>query len=125
MVYFLAIVFVPIIISKIMYNSYEEKGEDVEIVVVQPNIDPYNEEFRISAEENLNRNFRVAEPLITDRTRFVVSPESSIQENIWLEKINSYYSINELKLFTKNRDYYIIDIHIIINYMYKHKKVNF
>ena len=103
-VYFLAIVFVPIIISKIMYNSYEEKGEDVEIVVVQPNIDPYNEEFRISAEENLNRNFRVAEPLITDRTRFVVSPESSIQENIWLEKINSYYSINELKLFTKNHD---------------------
>ena len=103
-VYFLAIVFVPIIISKIMYNSYEEKGEDVEIVVVQPNIDPYNEEFTISAAENLNRNFIVAEPLITDKTRFVVSPESSIQENVWIERLGSYYSIRELKLFSRNNN---------------------
>ena len=101
---FLAVVFVPIIISKIMYNSYEEKGEDVEVIVVQPNIDPYNEQFRLSAAENLNRNFIISEPLITDKTRFVVSPESSIQENIWLEKIGSYYSIKELELFSRNNN---------------------
>ena len=87
-----------------MYNSYEEKGEDVEIVVVQPNIDPYNEKFTISAAENLNRNFIVAEPLITDKTRFVVSPESSIQENVWIERLGSYYSIRELKLFSRNNN---------------------
>lgn len=101
---FLAVVFVPIIISKIMYNSYEEKGEDVEVIVVQPNIDPYNEQFRLSAAENLNRNFIISEPLITDKTRFVVSPESSVQENIWLEKIGSYYSIKELELFSRNNN---------------------
>ncbi len=101
---FLAVVFVPIIISKIMYNSYEEKGEDVEVVVVQPNIDPYTEQFRLSAAENLNRNFSLAEPLITEKTRFVVSPESSIQENVWIERLGSYYSIRELKLFSRNNN---------------------
>ena len=33
----LLVLFIPLIISKIMYFSYEERGDDVEIVVVQPN----------------------------------------------------------------------------------------
>ena len=101
---FLAVVFIPIIASKIIYHSYEEKGEEVEVVVAQPNIDPWNEEFRLGAAKILERNFSVAEPLITENTRFVLSPESSIHENIWLEKINLYYSIRESKLFSKNND---------------------
>ena len=101
---FLTIVLVPIIVSKIMYHTYEEKGEEVEVVVVQPNIDPYKEEFTLSTAEILDRNFSVAEPLLTEKTRFVVSPESSIHENIWLEKINLYYSIKESKLFSKNNE---------------------
>ena len=101
---FLAVVFIPIVVSKIMYHTYEEKGETVEVVVAQPNIDPYKEEFRLSAAEILNRNFSVAEPLITENTRFVVSPESSIHESIWLEKIKFYRSINESKLFCRNNN---------------------
>ena len=101
---FLAVVFIPIAVSKIMYHTYEEKGETVEVVVAQPNIDPYKEEFRLSAAEILNRNFGVAEPLITENTRFVVSPESSIHESIWLEKIKFYRSINESKLFCRNNN---------------------
>ena len=101
---FLAVVFIPIIVSKIMYHSYEEKGEEVEVVVIQPNINPYTEEFTLGVPKILNRNFSVAEPLITENTRFVVSPESSIHENIWLERINMYYSIRESRLFTKNNN---------------------
>ena len=101
---FLAVVLIPIIVSKIMYHSYEEKGEAVEVVVAQPNIDPWKEEFRLRASEILNRNFSVAEPLITENTRFVVSPESTIHESIWLEKIKFYRSINESRLFSRNNN---------------------
>ena len=101
-VVFLAVIFIPIMISKIMYNSYEENGDEVEVVVVQPNIDPYNEEFTLSSREILTRNFDRAEPLMTKNTRFVVSPESSIHENIWLDKLEHYYSIKNLRLFSKN-----------------------
>lgn len=104
LIYFLAVVLVPIIASKIMYHSYEEKGEEVEVVVAQPNIDPWNEEFRLSAAEILNRNFIVAEPLITENTRFVLSPESTIHDNIWLEKIKTNRSIKKIELFSKNNN---------------------
>ena len=95
----LCILFIPLIISKIQYSSYKEKGSEVEIVVVQPNLDPYSEEFSLTPQEIMLRNLSVATPLMTDSTRFVVSPESAIQENIWLERINKYYSIKELRGF--------------------------
>lgn len=101
---FLAVVIVPIIASKIMYHSYEEKGEEVEVVVAQPNIDPWNEEFTLGAAKILDRNFNVAEPLITENTRFVLSPESTIHDNIWLERIELNRSIKKLKLFSKNNN---------------------
>ena len=97
---FLAVILIPIIVSKIMYHSYEEKGDEVEVVVVQPNVDPYNEEYTLSAAEILRRNFDLAMPLMTENTRFVVSPESSIHENIWLDKVDSYFSIKNLKRFS-------------------------
>lgn len=95
----LGVLFVPVIVSKIMYFSYSERGDDVEIVVVQPNLDPYTEEFTLKAPEIMERNLSVAAPVITENTRFVVSPESAVQEDIWLEKIDNYYSIRELRRF--------------------------
>ena len=95
----LCVLFIPLIISKIQYFSYKESGSDVEIVVVQPNLDPYNEEFSLTPPEIIRRNLSVAAPLVTENTRFVVSPESAIQENIWLERIDNYYSVSELRRF--------------------------
>lgn len=100
----IALIVVPIIISKIMYKTYEENGDKVEVVVVQPNIDPYKEQYKLSPREVILRNFDQAEPLMTENTRFVVSPESSIQENVWLDKIETYYSIKNLRLFSKNNN---------------------
>ena len=96
---FLCVLFIPLIISKIQYYCYDEQGEKVEIIVVQPNLDPYSEEFTLTAPEIMQRNLSVAAPLMTENTRFVVSPESAIQENIWLERIDKYYSIRELRRF--------------------------
>lgn len=98
------VLIIPLAISKIMYISYDEKGEDVEIVVVQPNIDPYKEEFKLSAAEILKRNFNLGEALINEKTRFIISPESSIHESIWLESIDTYFSIKNLKLFSRNNN---------------------
>ena len=95
----LLVLFVPLIISKIQYKYYEEHGEDVEIVVVQPNLDPYTEEFMLTPPEIIDRNLSEAVDLVTENTRFVVSPESAIQEDIWLEHIDKYFSIKELRRF--------------------------
>ena len=98
----LCILFIPLIISKILYVCYEERGDAVEIVVVQPNLDPYSEEFTLTPKQIMERNLSVAAPLVTENTRFVVSPESAIQEDVWLNKIDNYYSIKELRRFADN-----------------------
>ena len=95
----ICVLFIPLIISKIQYHNYYEQGSDVEIVVVQPNLDPYSEEFTLTPSQIMKRNLNVAAPLVTENTRFVVSPESAVQENIWLESIDKYYSIKEIRRF--------------------------
>ena len=71
----------------------------MEIVVVQPNLDPYSEEFTLTPPQIIERNLSVAAPMITENTRFIVSPESAIQEEIWLEIIDEFYSIDTLRRF--------------------------
>ena len=100
-IYVLIVLFIPLIISKIQYYCYNEQGDAVEIVVVQPNLDPYSEEFTLTPPEIIQRNLSVAAPLMTENTRFVVSPESAIQEEMWLEGLDRYYSIRELRRFIK------------------------
>lgn len=108
----MAVLLIPLIVSKIMYHSYKEVGNEVEVVVVQPNLDPYSEEFTLTPPQILQRNLEVAAPLMTENTRFVVSPESAIQENIWLENIDKYYSIKELRRFVDSfpQSCYVIGI---------------
>jgi apolipoprotein N-acyltransferase len=91
----------PLYFSNIVYNSYKEKEIPVEVIVVQPNVDPYNEEFRVPPEVLLKRNLDLAKPLITESTRFIVSPESALQEGIWEHLIDYSKSIVTIKRFIK------------------------
>lgn len=75
-------IFVPLIISVIKYQSYEEKGREVEIVVVQPNMDPWSEQFLSPPQEVIQRMIQLSAPLISAETQFWIAPESAIQEGI-------------------------------------------
>jgi len=81
---------VPIVISYIIYYNYEEIENPVEIVVVQPNTDPYNEQYDQDPEVLLARNLSLAKEAVTDKTRFVVFPESTLYDgrySIWEENL--------------------------------------
>ena len=44
---------VPFVISRLIYDSYEEKQDPLDVVIVQPNIDPYNKfEAMTQAQQN-------------------------------------------------------------------------
>ena len=84
----IALLALPIIGSKIAYNRYEDKGVDTEVIVIQQNCDPWNEQFEKQYyDATIQRNVELAEKLITPATRFIVSSESAIQEGIWLDKM--------------------------------------
>jgi apolipoprotein N-acyltransferase len=75
------LVLVPFTISYITYMRYEEQGVPVEVVVVQPNVDPYLEKFGgVDPMAQLERMLEQAEQVITESTVLVVMPETALQE---------------------------------------------
>lgn len=95
-----SLILLPIVFSLFLYSHYEEQGEDVEVVVVQQNCDPWNEQFFAdSYKETLRRNMSLADSAVTPNTRFIVSSESAIQEGIWLDDIGASWSLRDLKQF--------------------------
>lgn len=61
------------------YNSYSETGNSIEVVVLQPNVDPYTEKFSgMSDEQQINRLFQLTENAVTSTTNYVVAPETAL-----------------------------------------------
>jgi len=90
----------PILISKIIYASYSEEGKAVEIVVVQPNIDPWNEKFStMSMDQQLSKMIKIGKEKLSPSTSFLVFPETALPEGMWEDEIvlsDSYKSLKEL-----------------------------
>ncbi len=97
----LVLILMPIVYSNYVYNSYTEEENPLEIVVVQPNIDPYVEQYSLSFDSIINRNLNIALPLIDENTDYLVMPESALQEDIWEGALNNSKSIGKLFNLTK------------------------
>ncbi|MBX7183271.1 MAG: apolipoprotein N-acyltransferase [Bacteroidia bacterium] len=98
----LALVLIPIGISYALFYSYSEKSNPVEVVVVQPNIDPYNEKFDgMTAQEQLIKLLKLGESQITPQTQYLVGPETALIEGIIENDIESYESIKMIRRFIK------------------------
>jgi len=91
------IIAVPIIFSLYIYNNYIEEKNPVDVIVVQPNIDPYTQQYSLSYREILDRNLDLTSKLITDSTDFVLFPESALQEDIWEKRIDRSISLRLLR----------------------------
>ena len=96
------VLLLPIIISNRMYNHYVEQGTDTEVIVVQQNCDPWNEQFDSQFyDQVIQNNINLSLPLITPKTKFVVSSESAIQEGIWLHEIDNAKALHTLHDYVK------------------------
>ncbi len=106
----IAVNFVPVLVfiiapmwfSGMLYRNYAEKPNPVEIVVAQPNVNPWNEQYVLPSRDVINRNLVLADSLVTPETEFVLCPESAIQEDIWHHSINKSPSILLIRKFIKD-----------------------
>ena len=75
----------PIGASYFIGANYREKGPTAEVVVIQPNVDPYGEKFAdtpnfVPFNEQLTRLITRTEATITPQTRLVLWPETALDE---------------------------------------------
>lgn len=76
----------PMLLSQWMYHGHVEQGSPVEVVVVQPNIDPYKEKFGgVDPLKQLDAMLDLAEGVITPNTALVVMPETALQEAVTVD----------------------------------------
>jgi len=95
------IVFVPILFSWVMYSRYKEQINPVEIVVVQPNIDPYNEKFVSNADDQIKSMLEIAKKKISSKTKFVLFPETAISAAFDERNIDQTSSVKLIREFLK------------------------
>ncbi|AMR28331.1 apolipoprotein N-acyltransferase [Hymenobacter psoromatis] len=81
-------IILPIGLSYLIGATYQEKGPTTEVVVVQPNLDPYVEKFEgganfVSPNDQLTRLLQLSEQHLTPATRLIIWPETALEEAIW------------------------------------------
>ncbi|MGJ5640594.1 apolipoprotein N-acyltransferase [Formosa sp. S-31] len=77
----LSLIALPIGLSLLRYYTYEMPSTTIEAVVVQPNIDPYNEKYNTTNARVEYLLEELAKPELTDSTRLLVTPETVLAEN--------------------------------------------
>ena len=98
------VTFLPIVVSLLMYASYQEKGRDIEVLIVQPNIDPYGEQYDLNPVVATERMLDLARTKITPNTRLILTPESMIQEYIWEHRMTESPSLQRIQEFLSEYD---------------------
>ncbi len=100
LIFLCLILFIPIIISVNTYNNYKEKKAPYNIVVLQPNIDPYNEKFNgLTESQQLNKLLLLADSLANDSIDYFVGPETALAKGMWESHLKNEYDIIKLKQF--------------------------
>lgn len=90
-------VLAPVILSYFIYNQYHEEKNPVHFVVVQPNLDPYSEQYELPPPQVIGRIMELSRPMLDSTVNFLIAPESAIQENMWENDLEAFASIQLLR----------------------------
>lgn len=93
------IILVPIGISQIILASYFEihKGGGIEVVIIQPNIDPYKEKYTNTNDKVVELITALAQPKLTQNTEFVITPETVIADNLLRSSTSFHPTLQRLR----------------------------
>ena len=95
-IYVSVIILIPIIVSLIIYTNIDVEEEKIKTVIIQPNIDPYNEKFNRSNDQNL----RYLESILNDvknRNSLVILPETYFSDGSMISSLNYSTLVEGLK----------------------------
>ncbi|MAO44677.1 MULTISPECIES: apolipoprotein N-acyltransferase [Leeuwenhoekiella] len=86
------IILIPIGISQLILANYTEAENPVEIVLLQPNIDPYTEKYNTTNERIADLLFKEASKTLTPSTEYLIAPETVLAEGAGVDLRNFEFS---------------------------------
>jgi apolipoprotein N-acyltransferase len=98
---FLAIL-LPVALSYWIGSTYQEKGKTAEVLVVQPNVDPFLEKFSsnpnfIPYDQQLSRLISLTEQQLTPQTKLVLWPETALEEPYFEQNFETTSKVMRLR----------------------------
>ncbi len=99
----LGLLVLPMLLSLVRYLTYEEKEDPYEMVVLQPNIDPFEKFGVIPQEQQMEFLLHIADSLVTQNTDYIIGPETFINPPpaLWLSLIDQHPQVLKLQAFLK------------------------
>lgn len=91
------LLFMPIVFSVCMYSTYTEKGEEVEVVVLQPNKNPYTKFSAATSDADIDEFVQMSISKLSEQTQYLLWPETAIPEYLRLNDFDKYASIQKIK----------------------------
>ena len=98
---------VPLAVSLALWNTTKEEGEELEVLISQPNFDPYEKfEFYTQAEQNsvLARQIRENLPAAPKDPVLIMAPET-FTSSLWLEDIRDNATVNQFASLLQDYPY--------------------
>jgi apolipoprotein N-acyltransferase len=96
------IVIIPSAISLYRYHTIKENDSKCsEVVIIQPNVDPYTQKFVIPFDKQLKRVLAIAAEKTNRRTSWIVTPETTIDDPVNLHSILNDKYISDIRQFLK------------------------
>ncbi len=95
------ILIIPMGYSIIRFNTYKEEINPVKVVIIQPNIDPYNEKFNIPVYEQIHIITETAKKDSTFSPDYFIAPETAIANGFYESKASNEPSIKHIVDFLK------------------------
>ena len=89
---------IPVAISYYIYTNYSEKGlKTADVVVLQPNIDPYEEKYQFSNEDTSEAMSYFLLDKLDHKVNFIITPETMLSRNILIDELANSAPVNTLK----------------------------
>lgn len=71
-------VLIPVLFSLYQYRTYESRGTDVEVAVIQPNVEPFYEQPTVPAGAFRQKLIDLAVETASEQTQYIVYPEATL-----------------------------------------------
>lgn len=79
----------PVVWSLYRFSTYKESGPLVEVVIVQPDVDPYIEKFSsATADQQVEDMVSLARSSVTGSTQFILVPETALPQ-LWIDSVKT------------------------------------
>lgn len=95
------VLLLPILISFWILTFPRLLNIEKNVIIIQPNIDPYNEKFIAGYEMQLQKMLQLAAQKVDTTTDYLVFPETALTEDIWENELMESSSIQTIKKFLK------------------------